>query len=137
MERIADAAVALRIATRKACMGNEHGKKKNTLSLETKILFLIKDKPLTPNNITDALALQKSNLASLARRLEEGGLITRKKLAGKRDTAYHITDEGRAYLDEKLGVIEESFKQFLSEEKEYLDATEVLNAATRLLSFIQ
>ncbi len=137
MERIADAAVALRIATRKACMGNEQGKKKNTLSLETKILFLIKDKPLTPNNLIDALALQKSNLASLARQMEESGLIVRKKLPGRRETAYHITESGAAYLDGKLNVIDESFKKFLSDEKDYESAIETLNAAVRLLSFIE
>ena len=135
-ETLANAAVRLRIATRKACMGNEGGKRKNTLSLETKILFLIRDMPRTPNDLTDILALKKSNLAALASRMEQAELIERHKLDFKRDTAYHITQTGIEYLDARLNATEESFAAFVSGEKEYAEAYEVLDAAVRLLSFI-
>ena len=72
--KIAEAAVNLRIATRKACITQSEGRKKGTLSLDAKILFLIKEKPLTPNTIIDMLDLQKSNLACLASGLESADL---------------------------------------------------------------
>lgn len=133
---VAEAAISLRIATRKACMcGTEKGKK-STLSLETKLLFLLKEKPLTPNNVADLLELKKSNLAALAKNLEESGLIERHKLSGRREVSYSITEKGLEVLNEKLSEIEATFRKFLIGEKDYDEAVETLESATRLLGFI-
>ena len=133
---IAEAAVNLRIATRKACMTGAGKGMKCTLSLETKLLFLLNEKPLTPNTITDILQLQKSNLAALAKNLESDGLIERHKLLARRETSYRITDKGQATLKDRLDEIEAVFKKFLDDEKEYAAAVETLEEATRLLGFV-
>ncbi len=135
--KIAEAAVNLRIATRKACITQSEGRKKGTLSLDAKILFLIKEKPLTPNTIIDMLDLQKSNLACLASGLEKRGLIERHKLPARRETAYCITEAGKEYIEGKLAEIEKAFATFINDEKEYESAVETLESATRLLSFIE
>ena len=134
--KIAEAAVRLRIATRKACITQSEGRRKGTLSLDAKILFLIREKPLTPNTIIDLLELQKSNLASIANGLEKRGFMERHKLFSRRETAYHITDAGREYIETKLEEIEKSFASFIDDEKEYESAVETLESATRLLSFV-
>lgn len=135
--RIAEAAVNLRIATRKACITQSEGRRKGTLSLDAKILFLIREKPLTPNTIIDVLELQKSNLTSIANGLEKRGFMERHKLPSRRETAYCITDAGKEYIEAKLGEIEKAFTSFIDDEKEYETAVETLESATRLLSFIE
>ncbi len=135
--KIAEAAVRLRIATRKASITQSQGRRKGTLSLDAKILFLIREKPLTPNTIIDLLELQKSNLASIANGLEKRGFMERHKLFSRRETAYHITDAGREYIETKLEEIEKSFASFIDDEKEYESAVETLESATRLLSFVE
>lgn len=135
--KIAEAAARLRIATRKACITQSEGRRKGTLSLDAKILFLIREKPLTPNTIIDLLELQKSNLASIANGLEKRGFMERHKLFSRRETAYHITDAGREYIETKLEEIEKSFASFIDDEKEYESAVETLESATRLLSFVE
>ena len=135
--KIAEAAARLRIATRKARITQSEGRRKGTLSLDAKILFLIREKPLTPNTIIDLLELQKSNLASIANGLEKRGFMERHKLFSRRETAYHITDAGREYIETKLEEIEKSFASFIDDEKEYESAVETLESATRLLSFVE
>lgn len=134
---VSKSAVELRIATRRACMCERAGdKKKNTLSLESKILFLIRDRPLTPMDVIDRLQIQKTNLAALTKRMEKDGLLIKRKTEGRREIAYEITEYGRASLDAKLNIIETNFRKFLLSEEEYAAAVDTLDSALRLLSFL-
>lgn len=133
---LAKALVELRISTRKACTGENDGRTKGTFSLESKVLFLIRNAPMTPNNLVDVLLMKKSNLTALGKRMESRGLITREKIPEKRQVAYRITEKGLSRLNEKLDEIEAHFRNFLTDEKDYENAEETLSAATRLLSFL-
>lgn len=134
---ISQSAVELRIATRRACMCERAGdKNKNTLSLESKILFLIMNRPLSPADIMDALQIQKTNLATLSKRMEKNGLLIKRKSAGKREITYEITASGLAVINSKLAIIENSFRKFLISDEEYAAAADVLDNALRLLSFL-
>ena len=63
--------------------------------------------------------------------------MERHKLFSRRETAYHITDAGREYIETNLEEIEKSFASFIDDEKEYESAVETLESATRLLSFVE
>lgn len=129
--------VELRIATRGATMCESvNGKPKNTLSLKTKILFLLKDKSLPPIDIMTALHLAKTNLALLAGEMAREGLITKdKQQYDKRVVYYSITDLGKNYLNARLSAIEASLlKAFPGEE--YDKAFKTLNDAVNILSFL-
>lgn len=68
--------VDLRIATRGATMCETAcGKNKNTLSLKTKILFLLRNKSLQPIDLLTSLKLAKANLALLTTEMAKEGLI--------------------------------------------------------------
>lgn len=133
---LAIATIDLRLSTRKACNTQPGVNKKLAFPLDASVLFLVKDRPRTPGDIVAALCMQKSNLAAVARGLEERELIIRKKLSGRRDTSYNITPKGRAYLNDKLSEVETNFKKFLSTEEEYVNAAETLQAAVRLMAFL-
>lgn len=129
--------VELRIATRGATMCESvNGKPKNTLSLKTKILFLLKDKSLPPVDIMTTLRLAKTNLAFLTTEMAKEGLITKDKQSrDKRIIYYSITDEGKKYLKARLDIIEASLKKAFSDE-EYKKAFAALDEAVNVLSFI-
>ena len=77
---ISEYIVKLRIATRSATMcENVGGKNKNTLSLKTKILFLLKDKALSPSDIMSILHLSKTNLAILMNSMVSENLVSKIK----------------------------------------------------------
>lgn len=72
--------VDLRIATRGATMCETAcGKNKNTLSLKTKILFLLRNKSLQPIDLLTSLKLAKANLALLTTEMAKEGLIQKDK----------------------------------------------------------
>ncbi len=129
--------VELRIATRGATMCESmNGKAKNTLSLKTKVLFLLKDKSLPPTDLMTALHLAKTNLALLAGEMARDGLITKDKQEyDKRAVYYSITDLGKEYLGARLSAIENSLlKAFPG--KEYDKALKTLSEAVNILSFL-
>lgn len=130
--------VDLRIATRGATMCETAcGKNKNTLSLKTKILFLLRNKSLQPIDLLTSLKLAKANLALLTTEMAKEGLIQKdKQNYDKRVVAFSITDKGREYLETRLSVIENSLKKAFPTAEEYNSATKALDAATDVLSFL-
>lgn len=129
--------VQLRIATRGVTMCESiGGKQKNTLSLKTKILFLLKDKDLPPIDIMTSLHLAKTNLAQITSEMARDGLITKDRQArDKRIIYYSLTDKGREYLEARLNIIESALKKAFTKE-EYDRAFAVLDEAVNVLSFL-
>ncbi len=129
--------VELRIATRGATMCESlSGKPKNTLSLKTKILFLLKDRSLPPIDIITTLHLAKTNLALLTSEMAREKLITKDKPQyDKRVIVYSITDLGREYLNARLSAIENTLNKAFDGE-EYAKAYETLSDAVNILSYI-
>lgn len=113
------------------------GKNKNTLSLKTKILFLLRNKSLQPIDLLTSLKLAKANLALLTTEMAKEGLIQKdKQNYDKRVVAFSITDKGREYLETRLSVIENSLKKAFPTAEEYNSAAKALDAATDVLSFL-
>ena len=80
MYDLAKGIIALRLATRRACMCEGKGQtKKNTLSLKTKVLFLIAE-GCSPRDIIACLMIAKTNLALLTRDMATEGLIVKTKI---------------------------------------------------------
>lgn len=134
---LAEKLVELRIATRGATMCESvNGKPKNTLSLKTKILFLLKDKNLPPLDIMTTLHLAKPNLALLTGEMAQEGLIVKEKQNyDKRAVYYSITDQGKEYLNARLSIIEAALKKAFDDE-EYAKAYAALDEAVNVLSFL-
>lgn len=134
---LAEKLVELRIATRGATMcENASGKTKNTLSLKTKILFLLKDKSLPPIDIMTTLHLAKTNLALLATEMASEGLITKDKQSyDKRVIYYSITEAGKEYLSARLDIIEGALSKAFQGD-EYQKAYSALDEAVNVLSFL-
>lgn len=134
---LAEKLVELRIATRSATMCESiSGKTKNTLSLKTKILFLLKDESLPPVDIMTTLHLAKTNLALLTTEMAKEGLITKdKQQSDKRSVYYSITDSGKEYLNARLEIIESTLKKAFNDE-EYDKAFKALDEAVNVLSFL-
>lgn len=129
--------VELRIATRSATMCESvNGKPKNTLSLKTKILFLLKDKSLPPIDIMTTLHLAKTNLALMTTEMAREGLITKdKQQFDKRVIHYSITELGKEYLNVRLATIENALSKAFPGD-EYNIAYEKLAGAVNVLSFL-
>ena len=135
MFEIAEKIIELRLATRKACMCEaDYGNKKGTLSLKTKILFLI-SRSLSPREIVLATRIAKTNLALLTKSMADEGLIVKNKgNLDKREVSYVLTEKGKTYLDCRLSQIQNDIsKNFVSDEQ-YNDALDVLTRAIELLS---
>ena len=109
MHELAKSIIALRLSTRRACMCEGKGNtKKNSLSLKTKVLFLISE-GCGVKQIIASLFIAKTNLALLTRDMAEEGLIVKTKgSADRREVNFALTELGRAYLDERLAAIEEN-----------------------------
>lgn len=137
MSSMAEKIIELRIATRSATMcESSDKKKKNTLSLMTKVLFLLKDRPLPPSDIIGLLQINKTNLAMMTTKLAEKGFIERRFInADKRKILLAITPSGKDYLDKKLEVIEQSCKKSFTG-AEYDEACKKIDEAKDVLSFM-
>lgn len=133
--KLSEYIVKLRIATRSATMCETVcGKNKNTLSLKTKILFLLRNKSLSPSDLMSILHLSKTNLAILMKNMIEENLVTKtKNTSDKREIIYKITDLGTKYLDERLEIIETCAK---SMGEDYDSAIQKLRDALSVLEFI-
>lgn len=129
MHELAKSIIALRLSTRRACMCEGKGNtKKNTLSLKTKVLFLISE-GCGVKQIIASLFIAKTNLALLTRDMAEEGLIVKTKgSADRREVNFALTELGRAYLDERLAAIEENVGF-----KDSLEAEKIIEAAIMLL----
>lgn len=133
---LADYIVRLRIATRAAtlCESSVNGKSMNSITLKTKILYLLKESSLTPSDIMSILHLAKTNLAILANSMIKDGLMIKThSAADKREIAYNITEKGIEYLNERLDVIENSASNI---DEDYDDACAKLADALNVLEFI-
>lgn len=129
MHELAKSIIALRLSTRRACMCEGKGNtKKNTLSLKTKVLFLISD-GCGVKQIIASLFIAKTNLALLTRDMAEEGLIVKTKgSTDRREVNFALTELGRAYLDERLAAIEENVGF-----KDSPEAEKIIEAAIMLL----
>lgn len=137
MEKISETVIKLRIATRRACMcENAENKKKSTLSLKTKVLYLI-SAGCIPKDIMLTLCIAKSNLALTAAALIRDGFIVKCRGYGdKREVRYALTGKGKKYLNGCLAVIEKRFKSAYSDEESYLKAREKLNDALEIFAYL-
>ncbi len=137
MKLLADKIIELRIATRRACMcENTDNNKKSTLSLKTKILYLI-SKNCNPKEITLMLCIAKTNLALIAKSLIADGLIVRHRgLRDKREISYTLTAKGKKYLNSCLEIIESNFKNIFADEKEYAQAIEKIDQVLDTFSYV-
>ena len=92
------------------CEG-DGGVKKSTLSLKTKLLFLI-ERGLSSREILSALAIAKTNLAALTKELASEGLIEKTRDArDRREKMYSLTPEGERCLRLRKEAIEANFSE--------------------------
>ena len=135
MNSISEKLIELRIATRYAC--NSDNRKGGTVSLRTKLLYLLSLRPHTPTELMTKLCMVKSNLAILCNKAAESGLISKQKTsADKRVIAYEITPKGKDELNDTLNSLENEFKRILTSEKEYNESIGNIDAVLNLLSFL-
>ncbi len=81
--------------------------------------------------------MAKSNLALLAKKCIDEGLVEKAKRAGDRRTlVYSLTEKGRSTVDSLLEEIEKKFSTVLTDENEGKKAAEMLDSAIELLSYI-
>lgn len=135
---IAEKLIELKILLRRACICESgEGNRKSTLSLRTKLLFLLKDRPRKAGELIGLLAVAKPNATALTNTLARDGLLTKKHCTGdRREVMLTLTDKGREYLAERFGTIEGGFKNILTEEDEYNKAEANIDEVIRLLSFL-
>lgn len=108
-------------------------KKKNTLSLKTKVLFLI-EKGYSARDIVSALMIAKTNLALITAELCSEGLITKTKGSiDRREIELALTEDGYRYLAEREDAIEEEIGFYFGSEEEYDDAVAALSRAIAVL----
>ena len=133
---IADKIIELRLLTRRVCTCENSEKGKNTMSLKTKILYLI-DKAFSTKDIIACLGIAKTNLALITTSLANDGLITKtQKTRDKREKSYALTVKGMDYLDERKEVINNAFKNVLTDEEDFESAVEKFDEILKLLSFV-
>lgn len=90
---------------------SEGNTKKNTLSLKTKLLFLI-ERGLSSREILSALAIAKTNLAALTKELADEGLIQKTRDSrDRREKKYSLTPKGERCLRCKKEAIEANFSE--------------------------
>lgn len=136
MTDIANKIIELRVALRRICMCESSEKGKSTLSLKTKVLFLI-EKGLSSKDIIATLNIAKTNLALITNSLAENGLITkRKKSRDRREKAYLLTDAGEDYLNECRENINSLFKSVITSDDDNDDACNKIDEVLNLLSFV-
>lgn len=131
MRKIAELILELRLATRRACMCETgDNAKKSTLTLKTKVLYLIA-REFSGREILSALGIAKTNLAILTGEMVREGLITKTHGSlDRREVSYSVTDAGREYLAERLDSIAENVAPVLSADEE---TEELLRRAVLLL----
>lgn len=103
----------LNILSQSACESQEKElSKKNFLSTDTKIMFLIDSyERISPSFLTQRLKIAKSNIALMCKKLIENGFITQTPdLKDKRIVYYCLTNLGKDYLNEKLSEIQNNLE---------------------------
>lgn len=92
-----DNLIYLRIMLSRMCDGfsSDNSSKLTTLSIRTKILFLLKDKDLSPSELISMLCIAKSNLVNTVKpMITDGVIITYKNSENSKNIFYRITDKG-------------------------------------------
>lgn len=103
----------LNILSQSACESQEKEiSKKNFLSTDTKVLFLIDSyERVSPSFLTQRLKIAKSNIALMCKKLiEMGYIIQTPDLKDKRIVYYNLTNLGKHYLNEKLSEIQNNLE---------------------------
>lgn len=113
------------------CEGKDKNKK-STISLKTKILFLIAEE-CSPREIVSELMIAKTNLALITKDMANEGLIEKSKTSlDRREVSYSITPKGHDYLNERLRLIELNLPSSYSDE-ELQNAILIVENAIELL----
>ena len=103
----------LNILSQSACESCEKElSKKNFLSTETKILFLIDSyERISPSFLTQKLKIAKSNIALMCKKMIiDGYIVSSQDLKDKRIVYYKLSDSGKNYLNEKISEIQNSLE---------------------------
>ena len=134
MHKLAEKIIELRLATRRVCMcEGKEGAKKNTLSLKTKVLFLI-SKEFRPKEIIASMKIAKTNLALLTKEMADEGLIEKLKDGlDRREVTYSITAKGQEYLDTRLSSIENELSSSIASQFQYDEALALIDTVITLL----
>lgn len=136
MYDIADKLIHLRLNTRRVCMCEGEKNKKSTITLKTKVLFLIAQ-GMGTKDIILSLGIAKTNLALLTSSLSDEGLIVKKqKTNDKREKSYSLTEKGTRHLNEIRERINLAFKTVITTDEEFADAENKIDAVLDLMSFI-
>ena len=136
MYDIADKIIELRLNTRRVCMCEGEKNKKSTITLKTKVLFLIAQ-GLSTKDIILSLGIAKTNLALLTSSLSDEGLIIKKqKIDDKREKSYTLTEKGKQHLVSVKEKINLAFKTLITNDEEYDDAISKIDEVLSLMSFI-
>ncbi|MBE5732628.1 MAG: hypothetical protein E7353_06265 [Clostridiales bacterium] len=136
MYDIADKIINLRLNTRRVCMCEGEKNKKSTITLKTKVLFLIAQGNGTKDIIL-SLGIAKTNLALLTSSLSDEGLIVKKQKADdKREKSYALTEKGKQHLASVRERINLAFKTVITNDEEFEDAEQKIDAVLDLMSFI-
>ena len=136
MYDIADKIINLRLNTRRVCMCEGEKNKKSTITLKTKVLFLIAQ-GLSTKDIILSLGIAKTNLALLTSSLSDEGLIIKKqKLDDKREKSYTLTNLGKQHLDSVKEKINLAFKTVITTDEEFESAIKKIDDVLDLMSYI-
>lgn len=96
-----DKLIELRITINNVCdqFSLENSSKELSLSAKLKVLFLLSQKDMTPNELIMTLGIAKSNLANLSKSMIYDGVIdSYKTLENNRNIYYRITENGLSEL---------------------------------------
>ena len=136
MYDIADKIIELRLNTRRVCMCEGEKNKKSTITLKTKVLFLIAQ-GLSTKDIILSLEIAKTNLALLTSSLSDEGLIIKKqKNDDKREKSYTLTEKGAQHLSDVKSRINQAFRTVITTDEEFEDAQRKIGEVLDLMSFI-
>lgn len=132
MKDLAKKLAALHMQTRKTLTVNDR-----TFGLKEAFLFCLLDSPKPTRELIDALRMKKSNLALLANKCENEGLIIKQHTqTDGRLVRYALTDSGKAYIENVLGEVEKKFAHVLTDDKQVEDAKEKIDKVAEILSYL-
>ena len=110
--RLSDDIITLRIMLTHLCDGFsfENSNKSSVLSTRTKILYLLKEKDLTPIELINTLCIAKSNLANILKfMIQDGVVVSYKNSNNSKNINYKITSQGLKELNEYIDTMMQLF----------------------------
>lgn len=134
--QISDDIIALRIMLTHLCDGFsfENSNKSSVLSTRTKILYLLKEKDLTPIELINTLCIAKSNLANILKvMIQDGVVISYKNSNNSKNINYQITPKGLEELNEYIETMMQLFNSKCKAPSEELSKslTEIIDLLKR------